>query len=123
MTKLYAPEEFWTLPAGIKARICNGCGRDGWKGKLIPDHLLFLSITAACDIHDFMYYIGKTLDDKEAADRVFLNNMLRIIESDSVWILKRSRRHLAVDYYGSVVDFGGPSFWADKNENSCLGIA
>ncbi len=120
---LYAPEAYWLLSPAAKAEIVNGCGTAGWKGKLVPGHLLWLSIKEACDIHDYMYYVGTCLADKEEGDRVFLNNMLRIVESESVWFLKRRRRHMAMDYYGAVRDFGGPAFWADKNTNECIGLA
>ncbi len=118
---LYAPKTYWRLTPTAKALICNGCGTSGWKGRLVPGHLLWLSIKEACDIHDFMYHVGVTLADKEEADRVFLNNMLRIVEAESVWFLKRIRRHMAVDYYGAVRDFGGPAFWDGKNDSECMG--
>lgn len=125
MPTLYAPKEYWQLTADAKKLICNGCGTSGWKGRLVPSHLLWLSIKEACDIHDYMYHVGVTLDDKDEADRVFLNNMLRIVEGQSIWFLRRPRRHMAMDYYGSVRDFGGPAFWAFKNEklkvrNGCV---
>lgn len=122
MPELYAPQTYWQLTPAAHEEICNGCGAAGWKGGLIPDHLLWLSIRDACDIHDYMYHVGTCLADKEEADRVFLNNMLRIIEAESIWILKRWRRHMAMDYYGAVKDFGGPFFWADKNKQECMGL-
>ena len=94
----------------------NGCGPAGWKGKFIPDHLLWLSITEACNIHDFMYLVGQTEADREEADRVFKNNMLRIIEAASGnWLTLAIRRKLAKYYHGVVKDMGGTYFWADKN--------
>lgn len=114
-TALFAPEEFWKLTPAALASIVNGCGPAGWKVKLIPNHLLGLSIKKACDIHDFMYYMGKTQADKDEADRVFKNNMLRIIEADSCRLLKPIRRRLAKGYYEAVHDFGGPAFWVGKN--------
>ena len=121
MTKLYAPEAYWQLSPAAHKAICNGCGTAGWKGKIIPDHLLWLSVRRACDIHDYMYHVGITLEDKEEADRVFLNNMLRIVEAESIWFLRRWRRHLAISYYGAIKDFGGPAFWAEKNDPGCMG--
>jgi hypothetical protein len=64
-----------------------------------------------------MYALGLVIEDKDEADRVFLNNMIRIIDS------RRSRRWLralrlgrAKDYYLAVHWFGGPSFWSGKND-------
>jgi hypothetical protein len=115
--KLYAPAEYWKLSQSALQEICNGCGpAEGWKQKYIPDHILWISIKEACDIHDYMYHIGQTNTDREEADRVFLNNMLRIVEAESrFWLLRLLRRRLALDYYCAVRDFGAPYFWEDKN--------
>lgn len=61
-----------------------------------------------------MYHFGKDISNKEKADRVFLNNMLRIIEEGSVNWLKPLRRMRAMKYYSAVKDFGGPAFWSGK---------
>lgn len=37
MTKLYAPELYWTLTAQAKAEICNGCGSAQAKFDFVPD--------------------------------------------------------------------------------------
>jgi hypothetical protein len=120
MTTLFAPPDFWRLSAIAKKKICNGCGTKGLCGYLIPDTIWGLKITAACDIHDFMYAVGKTLKDKEEADRVFFNNMLRLIDKGSPW-LKWLRRRRAKTYYDAVCLLGGPAFWAGKNKGEELG--
>jgi hypothetical protein len=115
MPKLYAPEEFWSLSDVARADICNGCGAKGtaW---LIPDTMYGLNVSPACDIHDYMYMVGHTEADREEADRVFLNNMLRIINAGSGWgWVKALRRGRAKNYYRAVRWFGGPFFWAGKN--------
>jgi hypothetical protein len=117
--KLYAPKEYWNA---IDAKtdissIINGCGTTDWKGELIPESLLGLSITPACNIHDWMYYYGETYQDKEEADRVFLNNMVRIINNDSDNVfLKKARLAEAKVYYEAVKNFGGHAFWENKNQ-------
>ena len=94
----------------------NGCGPKGWKGYFVPDHLLWLSIKQACDIHDYMYLVGRTEADREEADRVFRNNMLRIVNSGSTYSLVRyARRKMAHYYYKVVRNDGAIYFWADKN--------
>lgn len=118
MTKalLFAPAEYWRLSPAAKAEICNGCGaRKGFK---VPDTIWGLSIVEACNIHDYMYHVGRTEQDREEADRAFLNNLIRIIEADSINFapLKALRRYRAMSYYNAVRDFGGPAFWDDKNK-------
>ena len=116
--KLYAPEQYWDLSDKARAGIVNGCGPGGgWKGFLVPDTVWGLSISAACNIHDYMYYVGNDLVDKETADRVFLNNILRIIadKTGQGW-LKVLRKRRAKTYYLAVKYFGAPAFWAGKNK-------
>lgn len=119
MTKLYAPESYWNASPEVKEAIVNGCGTSGWKGSLVPETVYGLSVHPACDIHDFMYYQGSTLAEKQEADRVFLNNMLRIVEAKGGW-LYRLRRLRVHTYYEAVEHFGGPAFWDGKNKEENL---
>jgi hypothetical protein len=116
-----------------KKRICNGCGPQG-TFDFIPEHILGVRVSEACQIHDYMYHFAKArIQDKEEADRVFLNNLIRIIDAKSrkylikvrvfknhyfqlrnpLWLI---RRELAYRYYQGVKKFGGPAFWAGKND-------
>jgi hypothetical protein len=117
MTQLFAPAEYWALDPQQRADVCNGCGTKGLCGYVIPDTIWGLCITPACNIHDYMYEAGWYIEDKEEADRVFLNNMLRIIDAETRfdW-LKRLRSRRARVYYEAVRLFGGPAFWAGKNK-------
>lgn len=117
MMQLYAPELYWSLAPETKKEICNGCGSAHAKFDFVPMYIYFLCITDACNIHDYMYHVGETLADKEEADRVFLNNMLRLIEAGTGW-LKIFRRRRALKYYEAVTAFGGPAFWSGKNASS-----
>lgn len=120
---LYAPEEYWLLTDSERACISNGCGAKGICGWIVPDRIWGLSITEACNIHDFMYFMGETKEDKEHADRVFLNNMLRLIEVNTKWDwLKKLRAKRARTYYRFVCEYGGPAFWAGKNAPEKLGM-
>lgn len=113
---LFAPATYVAASPTIRDAVVNGCGTSGWKGALVPETLWGLSVTPACNIHDWMYAIGSTIAEKEEADRVFLNNMLRLIEvAGGIWLLQRLRRHRAWVYYQAVHRFGGPAFWAGKN--------
>jgi len=119
--KLFAPATYVSAPEAIRQAVVNGCGTGGWKGALVPDTIWGLSITAACNIHDWMYAAGSTLAEKEEADRVFLNNMLRLVESaGGLWLLQRLRRRRAWIYYQAVYRFGGPAFWSGKNPDKTM---
>lgn len=116
--KLFAPIDYWKSESEF---ISNGCG-GGFTAFFIPDSLLGVDITQACQIHDWMYMDGKTIEDKAEADRVFLNNMIRIIVAKSYSkLIKIIRLILAKIYYDAVVVFGGPFFWAGKNQEDELG--
>lgn len=118
---VWAPEDFWKL---TKEQLQNligngGCGAGKWGDYLVPDTIWFLKIKPACTIHDFMYYLGETLADKEKADRVFYNNMLRIVEAKTSWgWLKKLRRRRAKIYYSFVKEFGAPAYWKNKNKST-----
>lgn len=100
-----------------KLSVCNGCGSANAKFDFVPDNIWGLKIKPACDIHDWDYHIGKTIEDKNRGDRRFLNNCLRLIEAQTSWIgkrLKPLRRRRALKYYEAVVYLGGPAFWDGK---------
>lgn len=134
--ELYTPKGYLDLNKEDKKKICNKCGPKS-DFDLIPDHLLFLDIGEACCIHDFMWYVARPCNaDKEEADRVFLYNMLRIVEAgtrkflikvkifDRIFRIKNPiylfRRNLAHKYYTCVSKFGGPFFWRTKNDSKNL---
>ena len=96
------------IPADYKP---NGCGPSGWKGDLVPDTLGGIDISEACNIHDYMYYVGGTEEDKELADRYFLINMLTIIHRDDTWYTNESIAiKWATNYYVAVVQCGNDYF-------------
>ena len=95
----------------------NGCGAENARFDFVPDTIYGVSITPACKVHDWMYSKGRTIEDKDTADRVFLNNMLRIIESVDKWYYPTSlARRRALKYYEAVRAFGGSAYWEGKNE-------
>ena len=117
--KLFAPESYYRDPR--VSEVVGGCGPGkGFGDWVVPDRIWGLPIVEACKIHDWMYFMGKTEKDREEADRAFLNNMLRIVEAHEGWskFLNGFRRYRAVTYYNAVRDFGGPSFWNEKNKDS-----
>ena len=115
--QITAPIEFIEFGAPALTGICNGCGSSKAKFDFVPDSIYGLTIKPACHVHDFQYYKGKTIEDKQEADRRFLNNMLRLIEADISRlrkIIKPLMRRRALKYYEAVNAFGGTAFWGNK---------
>lgn len=78
----------------------NGCGAKG--GMQFPGTMWFLSIVSACDIHDIDWTMATCTEDLIAANEVFDNNLKRIIDKDSNFIMKRLRRMRAAKYVTEV---------------------
>ena len=112
MIQYYASPEVWKNIEGNKVK-ANGCGA-GWSAWIIPDKWFGLDFTMACHIHDAYYDIGKTNEDKVIADRIFYNNMLRVVESRPKCLQFIGKR-LALRYYQAVKEFGAVAFWSGKN--------
>lgn len=116
--RLWAPVDYWSLNKGEKEDICNGAGPKGL-GWAVPDTIWGLRITAAANIHDYMYSKRHTPHnemERIRADTSFLNNMVRIIDAKTKWRwLKALRGRRAKTYYNAVRLFGGPAYWSGKN--------
>jgi len=117
---IFAPESYWNATAKQKDSICNGCGaKDGFIKA--PKNIYGIDVSICCNIHDWMYQYGLTASDKEVADRVFLNNMTRIIKQNSKnRFVKFLRLRRAKTYYIAVKYFGGDAYWLSKNINTNL---
>ena len=110
IVKLYAPDEYWKLSEEEKDKYCNGCGGRGGKlNFLIPQG----KFEECCNIHDYMYSIGTTNEDKRIADATFINNMSQVIK-ELKGISKIYYKTLSKIFYNSVKDFGEYYFWRDK---------
>lgn len=117
--ELFAPPDYWRLlkesPEVIEALV-NGCGPQGWKVDLVPDTIYGLDISPICNIHDYMFAVGKTYEDMVVANDVFKNNLKRWIDAHTKWRwLRKLRLKRAEKYVRAVETWGGPSFWKDKN--------
>ena len=112
--KLSAHPSFMLTPVDELLEICNGCGSSKAKIDFVPDTVWFLSIKAACHVHDFGYHVGRTIEDKNKEDRRMLNNIIRLVNLRSGWLLKKLRLLRARTYYNMVRLFGGPYFWGDR---------
>lgn len=113
---IYAPAGFLSNPIEHVDACVNGCGSAQAKFDFIPDSIWGVYVGEACAVHDYMYHVGRSDEDKKEADRVFLNNLLRLLTKRKPWYipdyLVKSR---ARKYYLAVKYFGGPAFWAGKN--------
>lgn len=122
MTEIFAPEQYWRIPKDVREREYEGCGPGKIGDYFVPDSIFGVSITPACRVHDFMYSVGETIADKEEADRVFLNNMIRIVSDKSSNRFTRCiMLRIVKKYYQGVKYFGGPSFWDGKNKDNEMG--
>lgn len=102
----------------LKKKIANGCGPASAFIDFVPDNILGRNICPACSEHDVDYHFGKTIEDKNIADRTFLNNMLRIIDHGYSWKwLRKLRKRIAYGYYLAVKKYGGPAFWDKTKPN------
>ena len=113
---LYAPAGFLTATVEELAEICNSCGAAGSFFRP-PSKIYGTDISASCNIHDYQYHYGRTIEDKWEADRIFHNNMNRLITRDShkkhkpTWLQRRR----ALKYYYAVKCFGSEAYWKGKN--------
>lgn len=126
---LYMPEGYTIMSEGSKKNVCNGCDFDG-----VSMSIWGLKVDKAYSICNYMYHFSEaTIEAKEEADRVFLNNLVRIINRNTnrflinfgcikirnplLWL----RRRAAYSYYDKMKKFGGPAFWSGKNDSKNLG--
>lgn len=113
---LYAPANFLCASQGDLLKFCNGCGAaDSWFRP--PKRIYGTLIVYACIIHDWQYSFGLTNEDKEEADRVFRNNMNRLVTRDArKWYKPTKLQRIRVNiYYTAVKRYGGEAFWVGKN--------
>ena len=113
---LFAPASFKAATTEQLIEHCNGCGADGsWFRP--PKRMYGTLIVQACIIHDWQYSFGVVQEDKQEADRIFLNNMHRLISRDSDKWYKPTflQRRRALKYYRAVDLCGGEAYWTGKN--------
>lgn len=95
------------------------CGAGKGVGDLVvPEKILFLSISVACFIHDISWdAAGPTWSDFHQTNSMFLHNILSIIKHRShSTILEHLRNYRAVTYYNAVDTVGARVFWNIKEE-------
>jgi len=107
---LFEPDSYKQASEAEIFAVVNGCGSAKAKFDFVPDTIWGLRITEACFIHDWCYYIGKTEEDKEFADLMFLGNMLKLIQTGKR-VLRPLRRRRALKYYEAVTILGDKAFY------------
>ena len=116
--ELIRPRMYDELTPDEKAKICNGCGTKGLGGWLVPDTLYGLDISEPCNIHDFMWYLGRTEMDMREANLTFLVNMIiTILSVKYPWWKKPllvARLHRALKYFEAVDIAGSHFFYKEK---------
>lgn len=91
--------------------IGNGCGSEGWLGKLVPEDLAGINISESCKYHDWLYSKGGCEEDKLFADITFLHNMIATIKrDDTIWTNEDKAIRMAIVYYEAVVLYGNKYF-------------
>ena len=112
MAELYLPSGYSELTPEEKAKLCNGMGaKNSLISRWIPNTMYGLDVEEAGNIHDYMYHVGRTWQDKEFADDKFRWNMFELIDNKGGW-LASFRRRRALKYYEAVLYFGDDAFWA-----------
>ena len=104
MAELHIPLSFRYLSPEKKESICNGCGSKG--GVDVFDTMWGLSVTEACNIHDYMWHVSSTVKGLEESNELFWFNMKVLIKRGSWWLrgLRYARAHkyyLAVKWFGT----------------------
>lgn len=121
--KLYAPYGYWKMkkeqPKTL-ADTVNGAG-PRYFGWMVPDTIYGLRITAAANIHDYMFsefHQPWSDDEFHRANRIFLNNMHRLIQGGKRWRwLRTLRRARAMTYFKAVDSpIGSIIYWNGKNK-------
>ena len=120
--KLKAPPSYHKATPEQRYERSNGCGPHNGLAEQVPDHLLGVSINEACAIHDWEYFEIQNEEEREIADRNFLDNMNSLIEENSPSFLKKSiQKIFAKIYYGFVRIFGRHRYESEPVVGSTTG--
>ncbi len=109
---LVAPLDYWMASDEEILAHTGGCGPGKFGDYLVPDTMYGESVFLACQIHDFCYFKGLTLQDKRTADILFLLNMVLIVDDGEMLDTLRLRR--VMTYYQAVASAGKKAFLAGK---------
>ncbi len=112
---VYKNYKLRTLEEFDSSEIVGGCGPGEWGDPLVPDSILGVDISPACDIHDYAYLIGETEEEKTNADIELFANGFRIIKQKSKNKFTSFLRAIILSWYFLAVAYGGQSSY-DKEK-------
>ena len=111
MTRLESSLAYQQASRELIDEISNGCGPGGWKFDVVPDNLLGVDISRACEIHDWDYADGTLDRHRNEADKRFLRNMRKLVRAaGGPRHLRWARLCLAWWYYRGVHKLGAAAF-------------
>jgi len=116
--KLFASEKCWEFKFRHPDVFNSyGCGPGGIGDWLVPDTIYGLSIKPACQIHDWYYRFqrGDSEEDRKKADKIFLTNMLQIVNERGNFLIKKLRRRRAKTYYKAVRWLGAAAYFSERS--------
>ena len=99
-------------PEQLAAANVNGCGPGGWRVDLIPDHLGDVDITDACNLHDYLYFLGGSEEDRLMADVLLYTNIAAKILLNDGYLVPLQMAAAAIFY--RAVRNGGAAFFGVK---------
>ena len=100
-----APASWWVMPPSDRERYSSGCGPDNLGIDLRS--LYGTDIYVACQIHDYMYALGGSEDDRIFADAIMRENMMSMAMSEQISSLVLWERKTTIHaYYVSTRSFG-----------------
>lgn len=100
---LLTPLSMLRLSMGAIMEMTNGCGREGFENRIVPDTIWGLDISPACRVHDYMYAHADTLADENYADAIFGANLISLIQQKTKFPpLKWLRLRRAYKYIDAV---------------------
>lgn len=110
MPRLEAPSSYREASVEDRRALSSGCGprtRFGLVSKAVPDHLLGVDVSEACEIHDWEY--ANAEEPRSVADARFHRNLTKLVDSRG-GPLRWFRRCLAWWYYKAVAKHGEASY-------------
>ena len=115
---LVLPKVVANLTPAQVADLSNGCGTRKIR---VPQKILGVNFEDACNGHDCCYSFGEDEEDKRISDRLFLYNLLVLVDEHCKrnGIVDRAERvacrEAAFEYYKAVADWGKWAFYAHKD--------
>jgi hypothetical protein len=105
---LLASTGYWNATPEQIEEHTGGCGPGKLGDHFVPDTMWGESVFLACQIHDWMYWTGRTPQDKRTADLCFLVNMILLVDNGHILDPLRLRR--CMTYFQAVSLGGGEAF-------------